>query len=103
MEEGFNYAEGFKRLDLDTLKRDLHELMTDSQVWWPADYEHYRPLLIRMAWHSAGTYRNADGRGGAGTGNQRFAPINSWTDSVNLDKARRQLSPIKQKYGRKVS
>ena len=103
MGEEFNYAEEFKTLDLDALKQDIEAVMTTSQDWWPADYGHYGPLFIRMAWHSAGTYRIGDGRGGASSGTLRFAPLNSWPDNVSLDKARRLLWTVKQKYGRKIS
>ena len=103
MDEDFDYAKEFESLDYEGLKKDLHDLMTDSQDWWPADFGHYGASFVRTAWHSAGTYRTADGRGGSGSGNMRFAPLNSWPDNVNLDKNRRLLWPIKQKYGRKIS
>src|SRR5690606_16104910 len=103
MGEDFDYTEEFQKLDYDALKQDLRDLMKESQDWWPADYGHYGPMFIRMSWHAAGTYRIGDGRGGGGTGNQRFAPLNSWPDNVLLDRARRLLWPIKQKYGNKIS
>lgn len=101
--EDFNYAQAFQKLDYEAVKRDLRALMTDSQDWWPADFGHYGPQFIRMAWHAAGTYRIQDGRGGAGRAQQRFAPLNSWPDNVNIDKSRRLLWPIKQKYGNQIS
>ena len=103
MNTDFEYAKAFENVDVEALERDIVDAMATSQDWWPADYGHYGPLFIRMAWHDAGTYRISDGRGGAGTGNQRYAPIDSWPDNVNLDKARRLLWPIKQKYGQKLS
>ena len=103
MDAGFSYAEAVKTLDVDALKQDIEEVMTTSQDWWPADYGHYGPLFIRMTWHAAGTYRISDGRGGGGAGHQRFAPLGSWPDNANLDKARRLLWPVKQKYGNKIS
>ncbi|RZA14584.1 MAG: catalase-peroxidase, partial [Proteobacteria bacterium] len=103
MAESFNYAEAFKTLDVEALKKDVFKVMTTSQDWWPADYGHYGPLFIRLSWHAAGTYRIEDGRGGAGEGSQRYAPLNSWPDNANLDKARRLLWPVKKKYGNKVS
>ena len=103
MDESFNYKEEFEKIDYKALKQDLYDLMTDSQEWWPADYGHYGPFFVRLTWHAAGTYRIGDGRGGAGTGAQRFSPLNSWPDNGNLDKARRLLWPIKQKYGKQLS
>jgi catalase-peroxidase len=103
MDADFDYREAVKTLDFEALKKDMHALMTDSQAWWPADWGHYGGLMIRLSWHAAGTYRISDGRGGASTGNQRFAPLNSWPDNANLDKARRLLWPIKKKYGNKLS
>ena len=103
MDAGFDYREAVKTLDFEALKKDMHALMTDSQAWWPADWGHYGGLMIRLSWHAAGTYRISDGRGGASSGNQRFAPLNSWPDNANLDKARRLLWPIKKKYGNKLS
>lgn len=103
MDDGFDYAAEFATIDLDELREDVRHVLTDSQEWWPADFGHYGPFFIRMAWHSAGTYRVADGRGGAGAGMQRFAPLNSWPDNASLDKARRLIWPVKQKYGRKLS